>query len=207
MKKAHTLGIAGQVNIKALEALGAKKEEVGKTIFKLSPEWDSVMRTFAKTAKMTLRDFLDLLASIAERTHAEGTLPDFYPSQDGVRMSYAISKKAKDIFTKISHERGISRDCLVQSVLLYIFNEIQKNSLTNQEKIDYAKILLKARNAMLDIYYSDEVCEARDRIRATGDPDFSECDEKLGYIEQLNEFDDDIKKFIQKKEEIIMSEK
>lgn len=200
MKKAHTLDIAGQLNSKVLGALGAKKEEVGKTIFKLSPEWDSIMRTFAKAAKMTLRDFLDSLASIAEHTHAEGTLPDFSPSQDGVRMSYAISKKAKDTFTRISRERNISRDCLVQSVLLYMVNEFKKNSLTDQEKINYANILLNARKAILEIYYSDEVYEAIERIRATGDPDFSECDEKIGYIEQLNELDNDIKIFIQKKE-------
>ena len=56
---------------------------------------------------------------------------------------------------------------------------------------------------MSEIYCSDEVSEARNKLIASGDPEFSECEEKISYIEQLNEID--IQKYIEKKKHEIMN--
>lgn len=186
------------INTKVLDILGAKKEQIGKTMFKLSPQWNNFLRKLAKSSKLTLRDFLDTLASIAEQAHRENTLPDFPPIQDGIRMSFSISNKAKEIFTHISHERRISRDCLIHSTLLYIANEIKKNNLTNEEKIHYAKILIDARDKMISILTSNEVSQAIEKLSSSGDQTFEKYNEILTHIDQLHELD--LEEYIEQKQ-------
>lgn len=181
-----TLG-AGTINKKVLDTLGAKKPLVGKTIFRLAPQWEDFLRQLAKTSHLSIRDFLDSLATIAKQAHSKGVLPVYSAPTEGKRMSYAISNDAKEIFTKLAHECGVSRDAIVQSSLAYILSEFEKNALSVQEKIKYAQILDEAFGKMLDIYHSDSVSEARKKLCASGDPDFAEYEEKFAYIEQLNE--------------------
>ena len=180
---------AGTINKKVLVTLGAKKQIVGKTIFRLSPQWEDFLRQLAKTSNLTIRNFLDSLAAIAMQAYSKGMLPVFSDPTEGNRMSYAISKDAKETFTKLAKECGVPRDNIVQSALAYISKEFEKNALSAQQKIEYAGILDEAFGKMLDIYYSDIVSTARERLCASGDPDFVECEEKLAYIEQLNEVD------------------
>lgn len=175
------------INKKVLDTLGAQKKIVGKTIFRLSPHWDKFLRQLAKISNVTIRDFLDSLATIAMRAYSKGLLPVSSAPADGKRMSYAISKDAKETFSKLAKECGVSRDNIVQSALAYILKEFEKNALSAQEKIKYANILDEAFGKMLEIYYSDIVSEAREKLCAAGDPDFADCEEKFAYIEQLNE--------------------
>lgn len=173
------------INKKVLEALGAKKQLVGKTMFKLPSHWEEALRQFAKISNLTIRDFLDSLAAIATRAHSAGTLPEVLSSTDGERKSYAISKEAKESFTKIARERGVSRDSVVQSALVYILKELEKNALSAQEKITYACTLADALDKMLAIYDSERVAEARKKLCATGDPDFADCEDKFSHIDEL----------------------
>ena len=126
MKKHVSNQSMGQINKKVLQTLGAKKPLITKTIFKLEPQWDSFLRGLAKASKLTIREFLDTLANVTERAHAKGELPEFSPSQEGNRMSYAISENAKEIFERLASERSITRDNLVQSGLVYFYNQLQK---------------------------------------------------------------------------------
>lgn len=177
------------INKKVLDSLGAKKQSVGKTIFRLSPPWEEFLRTLATTSNQSIRDFLDSLAAIAKHAHSAGALGERPFPKDGERRSYAISEEAKETFTKLAHECGVSRDSIVQSALAYILIEFEKNALTAQKKIEYARILEDARDKMLDIYYSERVSEARERLCATGDPDFADCEKTFAYIERLNDLD------------------
>lgn len=204
MKKlAAEMTSTGTINKKVLGTLGAKKQLVSKTIFKLSPQWEKFLRQLAKISDMTIRDFLDSLATIATKAYSNGTLQILPNNVDGKRMSYAISEDAKNVFTKLAKENNVSRDSIVQSALAYILKEFEKNALSTQEKIKYAIILDNAFNKMSEIYCSDEVSEARNKLIASGDPEFSECEEKISYIEQLNEID--IQKYIEKKKHEIMN--
>jgi DNA-binding PadR family transcriptional regulator len=177
----------GTINTKVLEALGAKKEQVGKTIFRLSPIGDSTLRLLAKSSKRTIREYLDFLAELAEETYANGQLPNNSDFKDGVRMSYTISKKAKETFARIAGERGTSRDHIVDNAILYILHKFKEKYLTIEEKIKYAEVLIKMRNDIADIYYSEENAEAMARLTACGDPDFSDCEWKIAHIEQFDE--------------------
>ena len=204
MKKlAAEMTSTGTINKKVLGTLGAKKQLVSKTIFKLSPQWEKFLRQLAKISDMTIRDFLDSLATIATKAYSNGTLQILPNNVDGKRMSYAISEDAKNVFTKLAKENNVSRDSIVQSALAYILKEFEKNALSTQEKIKYAIILDNAFNKMSEIYCSDEVSEARNKLIASGDPEFSECEEKISYIEQLNEIY--IQKYIEKKKHEIMN--
>ena len=204
MKKlAAEMTSTGTINKKVLGTLGAKKQLVSKTIFKLSPQWEKFLRQLAKISDMTIRDFLDSLATIATKAYSNGTLQILPNNVDGKRMSYAISEDAKNVFTKLAKENNVSRDSIVESTLAYILKEFEKNALSTQEKIKYAIILDNAFNKMSEIYCSDEVSEARNKLIASGDPEFSECEEKISYIEQLNEID--IQKYIEKKKHEIMN--
>lgn len=192
----------GIINLKVLNALGVKKQQVGKTIFRLPPADESFLRQLAKISKKTIRDFLDSLAEIAEKTPAR-ELPDLPNSLNGKRMSYAISKEAKETFSRLARERGTSRDNIVRATLAYIAKQIDKNALTPQKKIEYARILADAQERMLEIYDSDQVAEAREKLSACGDQDFSRCDEKFIYIGQLNELKGEIEDFIRRKQDEI----
>ncbi len=178
---------ATTINKKILDTLGAKKEEVCKTIFRLSPEWESFLRKLAKTSNLTIRDFLDSLAEIAKKAYSDGTLPRSSEPAEGKRMSYAISKKAKESFTELSSVCGISRDSIIQNALAYILKEFEKNALSPQEKIKYANVLDEAFHKISDIYNSASVKEAREKLCAAGDPDFAEYEKQLANIEQFNE--------------------
>ena len=178
---------ATTINKKILDTLGAKKEEVCKTIFRLAPEWESFLRKLAKTSNLTIRDFLDSLADIAKKAYSDGTLPRTSEPAEGKRMSYAISKNAKESFTELSALCGVSRDSIIQNALAYILSEFKKNALSPKEKIKYAKILDEAFHKISNIYYSDSVKEAREKLCAAGDPDFAECEKKFYYIEQFKE--------------------
>ena len=92
------------INKKVLGTLGAKKQLVSKTIFKLSPQWEKFLRQLAKISDMTIRDFLDSLATIATKAYSNGTLQILPNNVDGKRMSYAISEDAKNVFTKLAKE-------------------------------------------------------------------------------------------------------
>lgn len=186
-KQAAEMTCMGTINKKVLDTLGAKKQLVGKTTLRLSPQWEDFLRQLAKISNLTIRDFLDSLATIAMRAHSKGIFTVSSTPAEGKRMSYAISKDAKETFTKLSQEYGVSRDNIVQSALAYILEEFGKKALSAEEKIKYASILDEAFGKMLDIYYSEIVSEAREMLCATGDPDFTDCEEKFAYIEQLNE--------------------
>ena len=204
MKKlAAEMTSTGTINKKVLGTLGAKKQLVSKTIFKLSPQWEKFLRQLAKISDMTIRDFLDSLATIATKAYSNGTLQILPNNVDGKRMSYAISEDAKKVFTQLARENNVSRDSIVESTLAYILKEFEKNALSTQEKIKYAIILDNAFNKMSEIYNSDEVSEARNKLIASGDPEFSECEEKISYIEQLTEID--IQKYIEKKKHEIIN--
>ena len=204
MKKlAAEMTSTGTINKKVLGTLGAKKQLVRKTIFKLSPQWENFLRQLAKISDMTIRDFLDSLATIATKAYSNGTLQILPNNVDGKRMSYAISEDAKNVFTQLARENNVSRDSIVESTLAYILKEFEKNALSTQEKIKYAIILDNAFNKMSEIYCSDEVSEARNKLIASGDPEFSECEEKISYIEQLTEID--IQKYIEKKKHEIIN--
>lgn len=193
----------GMINPKVLDALGVKKRQVGKTIFRLPPADESFLRQLAKISKKTIRDFLDSLAEIAEKAHSARELPDLPNSLNGERMSYAISKEAKETFSRLARERGTSRDNIVRATLAYIAKQIEKNALMPQKKIEYARILADAQERMLEIYDSDQVAEAREKLSACGDQDFSRCDEKFIYIGQLNELKGEIEDFIRRKQDEI----
>ncbi|MDO4840222.1 MAG: hypothetical protein Q3990_06055, partial [Desulfovibrionaceae bacterium] len=55
------------------------------------------------------------------------------------------------------------------------------------EKIKYANVLDEAFHKISDIYNSDSVKEAREKLCAAGDPDFAEYEKQLANIEQFNE--------------------
>ncbi len=204
MKKlAAEMTSTGTINKKVLGTLGAKKQLVRKTIFKLSPQWENFLRQLAKISDMTIRDFLDSLATIATKAYSNGTLQILPNNVDGKRMSYAISEDAKNVFTQLAKENNVSRDSIVESTLAYILKEFEKNALSTQEKIKYAIILDNAFKKMSEIYCSDEVSEARNKLISSGDPEFFECEEKFSYIEQLIEID--IQKYIEKKKHEIIN--
>lgn len=191
---------ADTINEKVLHSLGAKKRLVSKTIFKLSPQWENFLRLLAKTSHLTIREFLDSLATIAQQAHSKGELLIYFEQTEGKRMSYAISSEAKETFTKLAQEYNTTRDNIVQSALSYIANEFKKNLLSVQEKIMYANILNDAFNKIYKIYFSEKVSEARKKLCAAGDPAFSEIDEKLTYIEQLAEIDLYLDNYIKEKQ-------
>lgn len=183
-----------------LEALGTKKEVVGKTMFKLSPAADDVLRLLVKMSGQTIRKFLDDLASIVRNADASGTFAITRQIEDGVRKSYSISQDSKELFMKLAQKYDVSRDVLVENAIYFLAEEITKNFLSPEERIQKAKILAEATDRMLDIFSEDEVRQAREKLSSMGDDDFEECHEMLMYIEQLNEIGSAIEKYIARKE-------
>lgn len=191
----------GLINPKVLDALGVKKKQVGKTIFRLPPTEERFLRTLAKISKKTIRDFLDSLAEIAEDANSKHELGRLEYPPEGERMSYAISKEAKETFSRLAQEHGVSRDSIVRAALVYIEDKIAQDALSPQQKIEYAKILADARNKMLEIYESPEVVAAREKLSKCGDPDCIEFDGIFASVEQLNELD--VETFIRRKHDEI----
>lgn len=187
------------INKKVLDSLGVKKQQVGKTMFRLAPQWEDFLRQLAKISNQTLRDFLDSLASIAEQAHSSGmfTLLPEVP-ENGNRKSFAISNEAKETFSTLAHEYGVSRDMIVQSALAYILNEFKKKSLSPAQKIEYATTLKNGWEKMRAAY-TLEFDEAGKKLCETNDPDFSDCIDALAGIEQLFELGRHLDKYIERK--------
>lgn len=186
------------INKKVLDTLGAKKQVIGKTIFRLPAYMEAFFRQMADMSGLTLREFLDLLARAATKADSESMLIISDAPAEGKRMSYAISEEAKEIFTGLARKYNVSRDNILQSTLNYILHEFEKAALSADERIKYARILDDAFNKMIEIYDSKDVQEAKNKLHTADDPDFSDCDEKINYIEQL--YDIDIKEYIRRKE-------
>lgn len=183
-----------------LEALGTKKEVVGKTMFKLSPGAEGILRLLVKTSGKTIRKFLDDLASIVRTADASGTFAITHQIEDGIRKSYSISQDSKELFMELAQKYNVSRDMLVENAIYFLAEEIAKNFLSPEERIQKAKIIAEAIDRMLDIFNEDEVWQAREKLSSMGDDDFEECHEMLMYIEQLNEIGSAIEKYIARKE-------
>lgn len=176
------------INPKKLDELGVKKQQVGKTIFRLPPTEESFLRQLAKISKKTIRDFLDSLAEIAEKANSKGKLAPLANPPEGERMSYAISKEAKETFSRLAREHDVSRDNIVRAVLVYIAEKVKQDALTPEQKIEYANILADAGSKMLEIYYkSPKVMEAHEKLSKCGDPVCVEFAEIFTAVEQLNE--------------------
>lgn len=191
----------GLINPKVLDALGVKKQQVGKTIFRLPEADESFLRQLAKLSKKTIRDFLDSLAEIAEAADAVNQLKLSDQPPEGERMSYAISKEAKEAFSRLAREHRVSRDNIVRAALAYIAEKVLENALTPQQKIGYARIVADARDEMLKVYNSREFKEARDKLSGCGDPDWVEVDKLFAPIEQLEQLD--VEAFIGRKQDEI----
>lgn len=183
-----------------LEALGTKKEVVGKTMFKLSPAADDVLRQMVKASGQTIRKFLDDLACIVQKADESGKFTIPYQIKNGVRKSYSISQDTKKLFMELAQKYDVSRDVIVENSIFFLVREITKNSLSPEERIQKAKIIAEATDRMLNIFYEDEVLQAREKLSSMGDEDFEECHEMLMYIEQLNEIGSAIEKYIARKE-------
>lgn len=162
----------------------------------------SFLRQLAKISKKTIRDFLDSLAEIADDANSNGELVPLANPPEGERMSYVISKEAKETFLMLAREHEVSKDNIIRAALAYIAEKVQQDALTPQQKIEYAKILADARNKMLDIYYkSPEVMEAHEKLSKCGDPDCVEFAEIFTAVEQLNELN--VETFIRRKQDEI----
>ena len=181
-----------------LEALGARKEVVGKTMFKLSPGAEGILRLLVKTSGKTIRKFLDDLASIVRTADASGTFAITRQIEDGVRRSYSISQDSKELFMELAQKYDVSRDVLVENAIYFLAEEIAKNFLSPEERIQKAKIIAEAIDRMTAIF---EVFQAREKLSAMGDKDFEECHEMLMYVEALYQASSAFSEYIKRKEQ------
>lgn len=184
-----------------LEALGARKEVVGKTMFKLSPGAEGILRLLVKTSGKTIRKFLDDLASIVRTADASGTFAITRQIEDGVRRSYSISQDSKELFMELAQKYDVSRDVLVENAIYFLAEEVAKNFLSPEERIQKAKIIAEAIDRMTAIFDEDEVFQARETLSAMGDKDFEECHEMLMYVEALYQASSAFSEYIKRKEQ------
>lgn len=184
-----------------LEALGTKKEVVGKTMFKLSPGAEDILRLLVKTSGKTIRKFLDDLASIIRNADTSGTFAITRQIEDGVRKSYSISQDSKELFMELAQKYDVSRDILVENAIYFLAGEITKNFLNPEEQIQKAKILAEAIDRMTAIFDEDEVFQAREKLSAMGDKDFEECHEMLMHMEAIYQASSTLSEYIKCKEQ------
>lgn len=184
-----------------LEALGTKKEVVGKTMFKLSPGAEDILRLLVKTSGKTIRKFLDDLASIIRNADTSGTFAITRQIEDGVRKSYSISQDSKELFMELAQKYDVSRDILVENAIYFLAGEITKNFLNPEEQIQKAKILAEAIDRMTAIFDEDEVFQAREKLSAMGDKDFEECHEMLMHMEAIYQASSALSEYIKCKEQ------
>jgi len=160
------------INAEALKKLGFEGQETVKTTFTLSTICDQNIRQLANDYNMSIRECLDKLADIAEQADKEGYLITTSP-KDGKRVSYAISKTAKETFESLAEKRKVSRDEIVESVYFTLSIRTLKESLTTHDKIHYAKKIDDALTKMREIYYSEDVEEAIKQLSNCGDEDLN----------------------------------
>ena len=70
-------------------------------------------------------------------------------------------------------------------------------------RLKSARKLMEMREKMLEIYEQPEYEAARKNLLPLEDPQFAECNEFLGYIERLYEFDLALQQFIKKQQVVL----
>ena len=99
---------------------------------------------------------------------------------------------------ELAQKYDVSRDVLVENAIYFLAEEIAKNFLSPEERIQKAKIIAEAIDRMTAIF---EVFQAREKLSAMGDKDFEECHEMLMYVEALYQASSAFSEYIKRKEQ------
>lgn len=102
---------------------------------------------------------------------------------------------------ELAQKYDVSRDVLVENAIYFLAEEIAKNFLSPEERIQKAKIIAEAIDRMTAIFDEDEVFQAREKLSAMGDKDFEECHEMLMYVEALYQASSAFSEYIKRKEQ------
>lgn len=184
------------------------KTKTLKTMFKLPPYAFEFINTLSKIEGIdSVKEAIDIIVYEAKKDYDNNSLEFISIPDESIRKSVNISDSSKKILSNISKNINKSRDDVFYSAITNLIKLISLKKITSSEKIKYANILLNMAKKMLDIYYSDEAEEAREKLLASddqdfGDPDrFQSCRELLMYVETLNELTGALEEFIEAKEQ------
>lgn len=183
------------------------KEKSGKTMFKMPEYAFEFVSNLSKIDGIdSIKEALDVISKFAKDSFKSNTMIFYEIPDDSIRKSMTISDSAKNILSNIAKDTNKSRDNILYSALVNLIDKISVKELTINEKIKYAIILKNMAEKMLDIFYSPDAVEAREKLSASNDHDFGDpnnfqsCGDLLTYISQLDELPYKLDEFINIKE-------
>ena len=173
-----------------------------KTTFSLPSSDYEMLERLSQYLSMSIRSVLDEIAHHADDHFNPDETPIILLSDEPCsRKSYGISIKSKQIFEDIAEQFDRTRNQVLHAALKDYCCHMEK---TLQEltalRLKSARKLMEMREKMLEIYEQPEYEAARKNLLPLEDPQFAECNEFLGYIERLYEFDLALQKFIKKQQ-------
>ncbi|WP_294446576.1 hypothetical protein [uncultured Mailhella sp.] len=171
-----------------------------KTTFALPASDYERLELLSQYLSMSIRSILD---EIAHHADAHFNLNKAHiillPNDPCSRKSYGISMKSKQIFENLAERFDCTRNQVLHAALKDYCRHMEK---TLQEltalRLESARKLMEMRDKMLEIYEQPEYEAARKNLLPLEDPEFAKCNEFLGSIEKLYEFDLVLQEFIKK---------
>lgn len=161
-----------------------------KTTFSLPASDYEMLEHLSQHLSMSIRSILDEIARHADEHFNPDETPVMLPDASCSRKSYGISRKSKQIFEDLAERFNGTRNQVLHAALKDYCHHMEKTLLELMAlRLKSARKLMELRDKMLEIYEQPEYAAARKALVSMEDPKFAECNEFLGHIEQLYEFD------------------
>ena len=175
-----------------------------KTTFSLPSSDYEILERLSQYLSISIRSVLDEIANHAEDHFNPDETPVILPDAPCFRKSYGISRRSKQIFEDLAERFGCTRNQVLHATLKdychHMKNMLQELALL---RLKNARKLMEMRAKMLEIYEQPEYAKARKDLVLMEDPNFAECNEFLGRIEQLYEFDLALQTFTEKQQSVL----
>lgn len=175
-----------------------------KTTFSLPSSDYEMLERLSQYLSISIRSVLDEIAHHADDHFNPNETPVILPPDKPCsRKSYGISRKSKQVFEDLAERFGCTRNQVLHAALKdycrHMKNMLQELTVL---RLKSARKLMEMREKMLEIYEQPEYTAARKNLVLMEDPKFAECNEFLGHIEQLYEFDLALQTFIEKQQSV-----
>ena len=175
-----------------------------KTTFSLPASDYEMLEHLSQYLSISIRSVLDEIAHHADDHFNPDETPVMLPDAPCSRKSYGISRSSKQIFEDLAKRFDCTRNQVLHAALKDYCRHVETSfrELTDL-RLKSARKLMEMRHNMLEIYEQPEYAAARNALASMEDPKFAECNELLGHIEQLYEFDLALQTFMEKQQAVL----
>lgn len=180
-------------------------EDRTKTTFSLPASDYEMLEHLSQYLSISIRSVLDEIAHHADdHFNPNETSVILPPDTPCSRKSYGISRSSKQIFEDLAERFDCTRNQVLHAALKdycrHMKNMLQELTVL---RLKSARKLMEMRDKMLEIYEQPEYAAARKDLVPMEDPNFAECNEFLGHIEHLYEFDLALQTFMEKQQAVL----